>query len=253
MNGMTNEDAQDIDRLDLNSAPIDALIQLPGVGKALAEKIAAGRPYGHVDDLRRVNGLGAAAVERLREGVWVDSRDKQTHSAPSPKPKPRAPSHPTATYSRRQVVGLLAASVALSVFLSIALTLAALLGINGTLDVSRARSVRNLETQTAQLADQVQALGGRLDAVDQRVLALQGLTGRMSDVESQTSQLADDVQSAQAETRQIGEQVSNLAATARDLNQRQSRLESVFQALANLLSPWADQSSSSNPTPTPGE
>ena len=34
-------------------------MKLPGVGKVLAERIVTNRPYANVDDLKRVNGIGA--------------------------------------------------------------------------------------------------------------------------------------------------------------------------------------------------
>jgi competence protein ComEA len=60
--------------VDLNSAPVDALTRLPGVGPVLAARIADGRPYASVDDLRRVRGVGRAKLERFRELVTITER-----------------------------------------------------------------------------------------------------------------------------------------------------------------------------------
>jgi outer membrane murein-binding lipoprotein Lpp len=153
------------------------------------------------------------------------------------------------------VAGLLAVSVILSIFLSMGLTLATLLGINGTLDIGRSSAIQDLESQSGQLANQAQVLQGRLDAIDKRVQSLQGLTGRMSQVETQTSSLAEEVQVAKEDAQRLSQQVDNLAVTARSLEQRQSRQESVFQALADLLAPWASTSiptMAPPSTPTPG-
>jgi len=60
--------------MDLNSASIDALTRLPGVGPVLAARIADGRPYTSVDDLRRVRGVGRAKLERFRELVTISDR-----------------------------------------------------------------------------------------------------------------------------------------------------------------------------------
>jgi competence protein ComEA len=62
-------------RLDLNSASPDDLETLPGVGKALAGRIAAYRaangPFRSVDDLLRVPGFGEKLVGSLRPYVTV--------------------------------------------------------------------------------------------------------------------------------------------------------------------------------------
>jgi competence ComEA-like helix-hairpin-helix protein len=66
--------------LDINRAPREALMRLPGVGPALAARIVEARrdggPFVHVDDLRRVRGVGPSRLERLRALVNVEgSRD----------------------------------------------------------------------------------------------------------------------------------------------------------------------------------
>jgi competence ComEA-like helix-hairpin-helix protein len=62
-------------RLDLNSATPADLETLPGVGKALAEKISAHRalhgPFSSVDELRQVPGCGEKLVAALRPLVTV--------------------------------------------------------------------------------------------------------------------------------------------------------------------------------------
>ncbi len=53
-------------RVSLNSAPLEALQTLPGVGPAIAARIVAHRPFARVDDLLRVPGIGPSTLERLR-------------------------------------------------------------------------------------------------------------------------------------------------------------------------------------------
>lgn len=57
--------------IDVNRAPAERLVALPGVGPVLAARIAEARPFATVDDLRRVRGLGAARLDRLRPLVTV--------------------------------------------------------------------------------------------------------------------------------------------------------------------------------------
>lgn len=56
--------------VDINSADWPELIQLPGIGETLARRIVASResdgPFADNDDLRRVQGIGAKTLERIR-------------------------------------------------------------------------------------------------------------------------------------------------------------------------------------------
>ncbi len=62
-------------RVKLNTATAADLEALPGVGPALAQRIAAYRQvrrFSSVDDLLKVKGIGKAKLERLRPLVEVD-------------------------------------------------------------------------------------------------------------------------------------------------------------------------------------
>jgi competence protein ComEA len=65
-------------RIDLNQASRAELLQLPGVGNSLAERIEDYRDehggFRSVDDLAAVHGVGPARLERLRP--WVCVRDE---------------------------------------------------------------------------------------------------------------------------------------------------------------------------------
>ena len=52
--------------VDVNRASEADLASLPGVGPALAARIVAARPFGAVDELRRVRGLRRTTLDRLR-------------------------------------------------------------------------------------------------------------------------------------------------------------------------------------------
>jgi competence ComEA-like helix-hairpin-helix protein len=53
-------------KLNVNSASLEALRDLPGIGLVLAKRIIATRPFQSANDLRRVQGIGAKRYEQLR-------------------------------------------------------------------------------------------------------------------------------------------------------------------------------------------
>ncbi|MBU0512071.1 MAG: helix-hairpin-helix domain-containing protein [Chloroflexi bacterium] len=59
------------EQINLNTAHLDALTNLPGVGPAMAERIVAARPYQAPEDLLHVSGVGPALLERLTPLVTV--------------------------------------------------------------------------------------------------------------------------------------------------------------------------------------
>ena len=61
------------DRVELNTAPVERLVELPGVGPHTAAQIIASRPFETVDDLLEVRGIGPGKMYRLLPLVRVDT------------------------------------------------------------------------------------------------------------------------------------------------------------------------------------
>ena len=67
--------AERADPIDLNRATAQDLIQLPGVGEAIAKRIVDFReqhgPFKRVEDLMKVKGIGEKSLEKIRPYVRV--------------------------------------------------------------------------------------------------------------------------------------------------------------------------------------
>jgi competence protein ComEA len=78
-------------KIDVNTADLETLETLPGVGPQTARAIVAARPFASVDDLERVPGIGPARLAALRDDVTV-SRTRAPAATPrasSRTPEPR--------------------------------------------------------------------------------------------------------------------------------------------------------------------
>jgi len=62
---------QHVGTLDLNSAPVAELRQLPGVSEATAKKIVESRPYARSDELVTKKVLSKDAYDSIKEHIAV--------------------------------------------------------------------------------------------------------------------------------------------------------------------------------------
>jgi len=58
--------------INVNTASVEKLGYLPGVGPEIASKIVSGRPYAAPDDLKKVPGIGDKTFEKLKTRVTVE-------------------------------------------------------------------------------------------------------------------------------------------------------------------------------------
>ncbi len=63
--------------VDVNDASEAELAILPGIGPSRARAIAGGRPFGSIEELTRVSGIGPRTVERIRNHAHVGPVDRR--------------------------------------------------------------------------------------------------------------------------------------------------------------------------------
>ncbi|MCX6354184.1 MAG: helix-hairpin-helix domain-containing protein [Candidatus Aureabacteria bacterium] len=74
------------DKVNLNTASFDELMDIPHVGRDKAEAIIAHRPFLSVDDLRRIRGIGDKTFEHVKPLVTVSSPTRTMAATPGTTP-----------------------------------------------------------------------------------------------------------------------------------------------------------------------
>lgn len=77
-----------IPKVEINHASLEELTTVPGVGPALAERIIAARPFDRLDDLTRVSGISAVALERYKQYFFVEPVEAESRPAGEDQPLP---------------------------------------------------------------------------------------------------------------------------------------------------------------------
>lgn len=58
--------------VNINTASVEQLQNIPEVGPVIAKDIVAGRPYTTAEDLKRVRGIGDKTFEKMKARVTVE-------------------------------------------------------------------------------------------------------------------------------------------------------------------------------------
>ncbi len=75
------------EKIDINTASLDQLKQIVGVGDIMGQRIIDGRPYSSLDDLRRVKGIGDITLQKIKDqGLACVNCGATPESSPSPSP-----------------------------------------------------------------------------------------------------------------------------------------------------------------------
>ena len=260
-------------RVEPNVAEVEELMQLPGVGKVLANRIMEARPYTHLEDMLRVQGLGKAAIDRLapyllfgqevelakgaeepvEEGT--DQEDEPTAEdyggeverrveipkleevEPKVVPPPVGPriSKERRSYSRGATLWLVSGTAVISVVISVLLSLAILSGINRTLNISQHSVVRQMATDLAALQTDLDDVYSRMEALGRRIEAIEGLSGRVMTVEGEFTDLRDDIAESLEQLNSTRTLIDDLESEVGILSESVGRFDVFLDGLEQLL------------------
>lgn len=248
------------DGLDPNSAELDDLIQLPGVGRVLAERIIAHRPFDSPDALRRVPGLGGATLLRIEPYLALDTgadvkpvergrekppEEEQHVEIGEPEPAGRIEPAQKMDLTRTGLLWMFAGTFVLSVVVAVGLSLAILAGINRTLNIGEHAAVQRMGDDISQIQLDLDSFAGRVEGISRRMEAVEGLSGRVAAMEGDFATLETEVGEAMTEMDDIRTRMDGIST---DLKAVEDQVDIFLRFLTGLNSILSEL-----PIPQPGD
>lgn len=137
--------------------------------------------------------------------------------------------------SPAQVWGIALFSGFLSLVLSIAIVLGLIVGLNGGLQFVRPSQLAALQQQVASIDARATTLENDIQGLRTRIDNLEGLSGRVSSVEKETSQLRSQVDTLTEQANQLNGQVDRLSVMVKELQGNTRRFQLFLDGLRDLL------------------
>jgi competence protein ComEA len=241
-------------QIDLNSADIEQLVAIPGISENMAERIIARRPFLNLEELLQVKGLGDRTLERIQPFLMIDNLEAEASGSDEKAStigvedvvEPRQSlAERFDTFTRTsmerfrissQVMAFVLLTAVVSVALSVIFSLTILAGINRTLIFGRHAAVREMRSEISQMDTQLKALASDLTSVDQRLQAVEGLSGRMATLEAEFDLINEDVDQAVAIVNQLTGEVDSIAVEVDGMVEKVDIFDEFLKGLQALVS-----------------